>query len=340
MRFTLTTFCGILLLLWPMTTHADTVGSPIEIEPVPADNQNEEISGYFDLSVEPGQKQTIELKVTNNTEEGLILRGETVNAYTHPTGGMLYGMDIDSERALLLEDAVRLADYMEIDEEISVPPNSSVNVPVDITVPDVEAGTLLGAINLTTEPTTQVEEAAEEDAANFVLNTETTYSVAVQLNLPEEASTDFSLGEVGIISNTAEVYMEMTNQAQMIQENIKGTYTVSDEAGNELFSGDIPTFKMAPKSGIQYVMPWEHESLEDGDYTLTISGTAGTEQFAATETFTIANDDVQAYAERNMPEVASPVNQGISIWVWILAAAAFGIGMLFVGRKMSGSKSG
>ncbi|MFC2949388.1 DUF916 domain-containing protein [Virgibacillus sediminis] len=330
-------FCGMLLLLWPMTTQADE--SPLEIQPVPADNQNDEVSGYFDLSVEPGQQQTIELQVTNNTQEGLILKGETVNAYTHPSGGMLYGSNIDSERALLLEDAVRLADYMEVEEEISVPPESSVNVPVDITVPEVEQGTLLGAVNLTTEPTTQMEEAAEEDAANFILNTETTYSVAVQLNLPGEVPTDFSLGEAGFISNTAEIYIEMTNQAQMIQENIKGTYTVSDETGTELFSGDIPTFKMAPNSAIQYGIPWEHESLEDGEYTLTVSGTAGTEQFAATETFTIANDDVQAYAERNMPEVNTPSSQGIPVWAWVLGAVVFGVLMLFAGRKMAGGKS-
>lgn len=103
--------CSFLLLWIPVSAFAEENITPLEIEPIYTENQQTDTRGYFDLLVEPGQQQTIELRVTNNLEEKITLSGSTANAFTHPTGGILYSQDIDSENTRLLEDAVHLADF-------------------------------------------------------------------------------------------------------------------------------------------------------------------------------------------------------------------------------------
>ncbi|WP_087972501.1 WxL protein peptidoglycan domain-containing protein [Oceanobacillus rekensis] len=325
---------GFILCCLPINTFAQDEVAPLAIEPIYPDNQQPETKGYFNLLVEPGETQAIELKVTNNLDTELTLTGSTANAYTHPTGGMLYGTDINSESSRLLDDAVLIADLIEIEENITIPPQSSVNVPIEITVPEEDGQTFLGAVVLTTEPTdTAMEETTEADSANVILNTETSYTVALQLNLPDETTPDFSLGEAGFINETGEVFIEMTNNAHLIQEEIIGTYDVSNQEGTELFKGEIPSFKMAPKSQIRYPVPWGNETLDDGTYNLTLSGTAGGEAFSASETFTIENKDIQEFEEKNLPNTNTSDNNGIPIWVWFVGAFVFGILMFVIGKK-------
>ncbi|WP_067727693.1 WxL protein peptidoglycan domain-containing protein [Oceanobacillus damuensis] len=335
MKIRLFFILGFFLCCLPINTFAQDEVAPLEIEPVYPDNQQPETQGYFNLLVEPGETQTIELKVTNNLETELTLTGSTANAYTHPTGGMLYGTNIDSDNSRLLEDAILLADLIEIEETITIPSQSSVNVPIEIAIPEEDGQTFLGAVILTTEPMSmETEETNEEDAANVILNTETSYTVALQLNLPVETPSDLSLGEAGFMNETGEVFIEMTNNVHLIQEEIMGTYSVADQEGAELFSGEIPSFKMAPKSQIRYPIPWENESLDDGTYTLNVNGTAGGNEFTASESFTIENEDIQEYEEKNVPETNTSDNNGIPIWVWVAGAVVFGILMFVIGKKV------
>lgn len=75
------------------------------------------------------------------------------------------------------------------------------------------------------------EEEGEEDQGEVgvELETITTYSVAVQINLPYEQSCNFSLGEAGFLPQTQMVYMEMKNDVHRIQGAVIGTYDVSDD---------------------------------------------------------------------------------------------------------------
>ncbi|WP_010651682.1 WxL protein peptidoglycan domain-containing protein [Oceanobacillus massiliensis] len=335
MKIRLFFILAIILCCLPLHTLAEDEDAPLEIEPVYPDNQLADTKGYFNLLVEPGETQTLELRVANNLDTELTLAGSSANAYTHPTGGMLYGTGINSENSILLDDAIHLADLIKIDESITIPPQSTVNVPIEVTSPDEDGQTFLGAVILTTEPESmEVEETAENDSANVILNTETSYTVALQLNLPAETTPDFSLGGAGFLNGTGEVFIEMTNNAHLIQEEIIGEYAVSDQEGNELFSGEIPSFKMAPKSQIRYSIPWQNETLADGTYTLNLNGTAGGEEFSASETFTIENEDIQEFEEKNLPNTTASGNTGIPIWIWIAGAVVFGMLMFIIGKKI------
>lgn len=327
---------GVLFLSVPAQTAAAEEEAPLEIEPVYPENQEEGTQGYFSLAMDPGEEQTVNFRMTNNLDEEVTLSAESANAFTHPKGGILYNPSVDSPNTRLLDDAVTMKDYLSLDETVTLEPGASEEIPVTVEAPDMEGQTALGAVVFTTEVSEQeADGSGGSEETNIVLNTETSYKLAVQVNLPQESTPDFSVGEAGFLANTGQVFVEMTNDAHLIQDDILGDYTVTDDEGEEVFSGELAEFNMAPKSQIRYQIPWDNESLEDGDYTLAMNGSAGDDTFSVEEDFTIAQDEIEEYAEINTPEVNEPGGFSMPIWVWILAAVLFGGLMLVVGKKLN-----
>jgi hypothetical protein len=320
-----------------VNVEAQDTKLPLIIEPIYPQNQNPQTVGYFDLSVSPGDKQSLSIRITNKEEDEVTVSIKSANAFTNPTGGMMYEKKLDSPDTVLLNDAVHMADHIEVQETITVPPLSSVDVPIGINVPKIEGQTLLGGILFTTQgEETEKQQEVEEGKASFVLKTEMINAIAIQLNFPNKVDTNFQFGESGFIPETTQVYMEMTNNAQKIQEEIKGTYAVTDENGKELFHGKFGAFKMAPKSKIRHPFQWGDAPLEDGTYTVAIEGTVEGEKVSTSDTFTINNKDVEVAIEHTKPnQLQANVNKGIPTWVWVVGALLFGILMFLVGKKKS-----
>jgi len=323
-----------LLFLVPVYASAAEPTS-MQVEPVYPTNQVPSTKGYFDVDAEPGEQLTLHVRIKNNEENPITVRVEDTNAYTSPTGGIFYEADVDSEDTMLLDDAIRMTDYLETEETVSIPAGESLEVPIQVTVPKSDGETLLGGVLLTQVVEAEEEEVQEtgKDEAKFVVNTETRYAIAIKLNLPTKSEPNFSLGKAGFIPTSANAFIEMTNDAHLIQGEIDGTYSVKDSDGTELFNGTMNPFNMAPKSKIRYPFAWDYETLEDGTYTLVVKGHAGEKEFSSEETFTISNDEVQEYAERTNPTAELDSKNGVPTWVWIAGAIVFGIIMFVVGRR-------
>ncbi|WP_422122780.1 WxL protein peptidoglycan domain-containing protein [Planococcus sp. X10-3] len=331
--FTRILIIALLLLTFPL--HASAAPSSLQVEPIYPDNQVPETKGYFDVNATAGEQVNLKLKLQNTEDIPITVRVEKSNAYTSPTGGIFYELAVDSEDTMLLDNAILLADIMDTEETVSIPANESIDFPIQVTVPQTDAQTLLGGIKVT-----QMEEAVEEegeelgeDEANFVLKTELTYAIAIQLNLPTESEPNFSTGNAGFIAPTAQVFLEVSNNAHLIQGDVEWTYSVLDSAGTELFNGAVNTFNMAPKSKIRFPVAWNHEELADGKYTLVANGHAGEQVIATEEPFEISNEAVEEYAEIVNPTPVVNEGDGIPVWVWIGAAIVFGIIMFLAGRR-------
>lgn len=317
--------------------YAEDNVSPIIVEPIYPDNQVKSVQGYFRLIVKPNQQQTIHLRVLNQSNAERKIMIQPANGFTNPVGGMLYSDTLESNKSILLEDAIKLTPYLHMEyEEMTLKPKEEKEIAIDISVPNKDEGTILGAVKLILEgdPAKNSVE-LNEGEANFVLKTETVYAVAIQLDLPKTTTPNFSLGDAGFNSNGPVVYTEMTNDAQLIQENISGEYRVADSQGNQLFAGEIPPFKMAPKSQIQYPIMWNYEKLEQGDYKLYVKLNVNNEDVTVENDFTIGREEINEYVEKTQPSIsASEVNSGIPSWVWIIVGAmVLSAFMFWLGRR-------
>lgn len=330
----------IFLFSLPAFAFAAESGNSMEVQPVYPENQVEATKGYFDVNVQAGEELKLHLRLKNNDEEPITVRVQKANAYTSPDGGIYYKEEALSEDSKLLDDAVRLADYMETEETVTIPANETLDFPIQVNVPEVDGETLLGGIQVT-----QIEDKKEEtettvkDEASFTVNTETTYAVAIQLNTPKTSELNFSTGKAGFLPSTAQVFLEMANDAHLIQDAIEGTYQVLDSEGTELFNGKVGPFNMAPKSMIRHPFAWNHETLEDGTYTLVFNGRAGEKDVAVEESFTISSEEVEEYAEITNPSPIVDQEKGFPTWGWVVAIIISGTVLFLLGRRKPLSRS-
>ncbi|MBB5174606.1 WxL protein peptidoglycan domain-containing protein [Texcoconibacillus texcoconensis] len=326
----ITTFF-ILITTVSSTVQAQDVSQvPFTVDPHLPNNQVDNVGGYFSLEVEPEHEQELEVTINNRLTDDLTVTMEPVNAYTHPSGGIIYSEDA-SENAFLLDDDFAIASNMSVEEgSVTIPAESSVDVSIDLTVPDVEAENLLGGILFTSEGIAGEEVETEGEESNFVVETEVAIAMAVQLNLPFETEQNFSFGEAGFLPNNAQIYLEMTNEAPFIQNNVSGEYEVYDDADDMLMEGEFGSFNMAPMSQMTFPFRWDHPTLDPGTYTVAVDTDINGQQITEERTFTIEEQQVEEYVERNMPEVATQTND--QPWLWVFLGSLGGA--LIIGTVM------
>ncbi|HZG84790.1 DUF916 domain-containing protein [Paenibacillus sp.] len=316
-------------------------GMPLAVEPIYPANHREGVKGYYSLDVTPNQTQTLEVRLRNLTSDPLPITIQAVHAYTSPEGDMLYVPELDTADATLIGDGVFVRDLIRVEPSLTLPPGEERIVPITVTAPTEGAGTALGGIRFTAkgqrqEQATDVGE-AREDEARFVIETETAFNLAIQLNFPGAAAPNFALGESGYVAENARLYIEMRNDAQLIQEGIEGTYRVATAAGATLFEGAFGPFKMAPMTAIRYPIPWGHERLENGDYRLFVTARANGRTFEGGGAFRIGAEELERYRENNptAPAVGA-TGGGVPGWVWAILGAAAAVGaMYWFGRRKS-----
>ncbi len=317
--------------IFPYAATAAVVETPMTIEVILPVNQKAGVTGYFNLQVNSGEKQTIYIQITNNKSKDILVIFTPTNAYTQPTGGIFYEAKVDSPETSLLDDSFALSKSISMASEVTIKAKQTVKVPIEVTVPNMNKGTVLGGVLIRekTVPSKQTNETLAEDTATFTVLTETAFAVAIQLDLPQQALPAFSFGKAGFNPVGPNVFIEMRNDAPMIQRQISGLYKVTNEDGQELFAGEFKPMIMAPKTQINFPMGWDSSVLEPGKYTFSITADVAGKEIIAEESFNISNTAVETYAERaNQPIAQTQTQAGIPNWVAIAAVVIIG-GLMF-----------
>lgn len=119
------------------------------VTPVLTENQNPEVPSYFDLTVTPNQKQTLKIKIKNNSNESVKYKLYVNTATTNQNGIIDYSInnfEKDESLKLSLKDCLTLTEQL-----VDVPANSEKEVSLELSVPETPfEGIALGGI--TVEP--------------------------------------------------------------------------------------------------------------------------------------------------------------------------------------------
>ena len=180
------------------------------IVPIYPDNQVSTTKGYYDLKVNSGERQTLKVRITNNKNEELFIDITSANAYTDPNGGISYSLNIISPDKYLLNDNIQMANYISAPSNIIVKPNSTLEVPIVITTPNIRSGTLLGGIIFTIkDKVAQSQPIPGKDKANFEISTATAYVFGIQINLPTVEIPRLSFGNAGFLPEKLAAYIDL-----------------------------------------------------------------------------------------------------------------------------------
>ena len=196
--FMLMTVLGITIS--PQVTASEATEMPMSIKAILPDNQKDGVSGYFNLQVNPEEKQTIYIEIKNNKSEDILVNLTPTNAYSQTTGGIFYDVDVDSLDTAIVDAAFELSQNISMENEVVIKANETVEVPIEITVPNMNKGTIIGGVLIEekVEVSEQASETLEKDTAQFKVITKTAFAIAIQLDLPEQAECSFFIWGSGL----------------------------------------------------------------------------------------------------------------------------------------------
>lgn len=309
----------LLMLFIPSAINAAESINDFDVELLPEDGQRGLSQGYFNVDAEPGQKITLNLRITNHDDEPIELHLETADARTAEEGGILYSTTrLEDE-----EDQIHLSDLLDIQETITIPAGGVEDIHYHIDAPFDASGTILGGLMLTEGDKNDGSsvELVSDTGNNYSYEKQGQQLIAVKLDFPDASASSFSLGKVRF--EESHLTIKVSNSNSAVVENVHGTYTILDKEGETVVAGDIAQFAMAPKSDIRYPIFLNGHVFEEGKYVLMIKGSADKKEFFAEEIFSVNESHSTALASEK-----SAVPPAASIWIYTPAFALAGLLLL------------
>lgn len=237
------------------------------VTPVLTENQNPEVPSYFDLTVTPNQKQTLKIKIKNNSNESVKYKLYVNTATTNQNGIIDYSMtnfEKDESLKLSLKDCLTLTEQL-----VDVPANSEKEVSLELSVPETPfEGIALGGI--TVEPSI-------EKGSNGVNNI-FTRTLAIQLTeTAEKISPKLEGGGVKVSQENLRnnVKFELRNITPAIISKVNAEIAITKN-GNKppLLTQTKDQLSFAPNSKFNLMTEWDKQ-FDPGDYTYSINLTDG-----------------------------------------------------------------
>ncbi|MBS7577358.1 MULTISPECIES: DUF916 and DUF3324 domain-containing protein [unclassified Enterococcus] len=253
------------------------------VTPVIPDNQIDKSKTYYDLLMSPGQSQTVEVQLRNDTENDLVIENSINSATTNLNGVVEY-----SDNNIKTDSSLKynLKDLATVESEVTIPKKSSIILPIKLMMPNEKFdGIIAGGITFKEKPSDETT-TASSDGRGVAIKNEYSYAVAVLLRqnekqlAPELKLLDASAGQVNS-RNVINAKFQNSKAAYLNQLKLENKITKKGSR-KVLFSSEAEQLQMAPNSNFSYPISLNGEKLEAGVYTLNTvaySGKSDTGQY-------------------------------------------------------------
>jgi hypothetical protein len=136
---------------------------------------------------------------------------------------------------------------------------------VEVTVPEMDAGVLMGGIRVTADGQS--------------------VDTAIQIDLPSEAALSVVAGDLTITGQG--ISIPVINPSAAIARNVSATYEIRDEQRSIILEGDVLLPEMAPMTEYYILHPAETQTWDNGPYTLNIQINTDGRETDFVQTFTV-----------------------------------------------------
>ncbi|MHC5226686.1 DUF916 and DUF3324 domain-containing protein [Enterococcus sp. LJL99] len=278
-------------------------------------------SQYFNLQMQPGQKQTVQIMLTNRMDQEQTIEVALNSTKTNSNGVLEYGPNTVKNDNSLKHD---FKDVVSAPAEITLKPNETVPLNIDISMPETSYdGIIVGGIYLKSKPTKEEEEQKKKESG--VLN-EYAYVIGMVLKETDaEVKPELALNDVypGLSNFRNAIFANFSN----IEANFVNGMTVEMEVmkkGSDavLYDTKRADMRMAPNSMIDFPLVMNGDQMEAGDYKAHIKVMSGEQKWEWDKEFKITKEDADKY---NSQDVSLIQENGID-WKLIVLIA----GLVFV----------
>ncbi|MGC6769828.1 DUF916 and DUF3324 domain-containing protein [Enterococcus sp. LJL128] len=317
-------FVSILLLcLDDQLVFGEEIGFSVQAD-LPENQLNKEVS-YYDLRMQPGQKQEILLRISNTSNQEQTYEINVNQAYTNKNGFIDY-----EQKDVAIDDSQQypLKDIAVHDSEITVPPQTSINFPIQLNMPAAAFdGEILGGIQVLKK--TKETEGKIVNRYGYIIGlrlTETDTPIERRLEL-KDVRAEKAFGSTGVVADIQNPVMEGIGHLkyELLIKNHQNK-TVREKVYDKEMS-------IAPNSTYTFVVDWEKKPLEAGEYLfyLTISDAKGN-RWNFKKPFTISEKEAKKVNQALVPITPSS-NRPSWLFVLLGILSAGAVFLLFLQRQ-------
>lgn len=280
----------ILLLLFPTTAQAQDGVVPYSVEAVIPENQVNDEASYFDIEMEPGQSQNLEVVIYNSSDETITVNVENNFATTNSNGLIVYDQSDDEPHESMLYPFNEISSLD--NQEVEVPPNEQKTVTINVQAPENSFdGVILGGLFF------QMEMDDSEEEQNVQIQNRYSYALAVQIretgnDNTVEPNLEFMEASPGIINHRTGLQTQFVNTTPIIIDGLEITGSVYEEGSEEaIYTRMEEEFTVAPNSKFNFPIMYDNQRLESGDYIFRATANDGSREWEFEEEFEVTEED-------------------------------------------------
>lgn len=333
-------FIVVIMTTIAFTVLANAEQLPVDVTPVLPKNQDSTVKNYISIQTKTKQfEQEIEFIVSNRSKEEVTIQIEALNALNSPQKGIQYTPNIKESNTRLLDERYALANYIEMDEQVTLKGGETKRIQVKIEIPELD-GTILGAIGFKT-----LNKADETNDEQFMIHHELNRVIGVQINAETNEKAELTVHDPYIEPMSAyyviRLPLELTSS--LLMTDVLLEYEVLDDKGNLLFeSKKEPSFNIAPQTQTAFALPWRHDTLEENkEYLIKGELNYGNESLTFNKTFDF--NEARALKQGKGDNIGKPeIIKDMSLYVWFALALILILGggaIVYLRRKKQSDKS-
>ncbi|MGG5371385.1 DUF916 and DUF3324 domain-containing protein [Enterococcus sp. AZ196] len=279
-----------------------------QVQSVLPENQINDRVSYYHLLVHPGQTQTIELKIMNNSPETQHYTVEVIRAATNKNGLITY-----DERDKRPDESMRLpiTDVAQPrSNEVSVKSYSEGKAEIDLSIPNDQPfeGILLGGIRVS------LKEGSTEDSETG-LSVKNTYGYAIGMVLTEDEKNSIYgepelklttvKPEVNYGSKILEASIQNPEPVSIKDATVEGKI-ISKRTNKSVAEGKLKNVSIAPNSVFPFHIDWGMNQIVAGEYTLKGIARIGDKKWQFEQNFTISSKIAKKMNEQTVFKIIIP----------------------------------
>ena len=303
--------CLILLGL-----HSSAVlGSDMQfgVTVIQPENQRENTTGYFDIIMDPGSKQLIEIEITSVSQDTITILVEMASASTDSGGIVHYkpqqGREGDYDESLPFSfDGIASIET----PRFQLNPGETVRIPITIEMPCEEFdGIIAGGFGISQEIDLDTIRAESNDMIINVFSFEV--PVIIRQNKNAVTPNLILLDVYASQRNWRNIVAAHLQNTEMMFINQMSIYARVTPAGSNetLFERFVESRQMAPNSNFVFAIPLHGERFTSGDFLLHMEVSSNNGKWSFVRDFNITPEQARALNDTDVSI------QRTSLWVFI-----------------------
>ncbi|ENZ5580207.1 DUF916 and DUF3324 domain-containing protein [Enterococcus hirae] len=274
------------------------------VEGIPNPRQIDKNSGYFYLSEKPGSKDSIKIKLINNSNKDKLLIIKVVDANTNSNGIVDYSGTLKNNTSL----KIPLTSIVKsTQKEVSISKNSSKEITLDINMPAHNVqGVILGGVVVS-------EKIDDKEKNQNIVSNDYCYTIGIVLTNEDKVNLfkNVSVTLENVIPNLASG--KKVVQANILNPNpyifskaqVKGA-VYSEDGTKKIKENSMDNVSIAPYSCLPFQIDWGKEDLKPGKYLFkgTVKTAENTWNFE--RKFDIAGDKAKEINKQSVFKVILP----------------------------------